>query len=472
MAPITLTRAQFAATPVGSKPGAKYGNYLSFIKARRAGTPAAAAPPAHPAAPVDPFAPTTPGQITSATNRITGMYGTPLTDPQITTAAQAQVDPLIAALTAKVTKQTGDASHAISVNSAALAKALSAIDYGEPYRGAESEQAAVDAALQQSLDGGGSALSADLKSRLGQIDDPTVAAAGDALASRGTALGTTELARGSASLSNLIANAAAAKEYGKKEPGIAGLAGLEGIAGVEKQGTSDIATQTAAILQQLPQIVQSLRAENTNIRGNRASAAEQLYETLTGQNITKATAKAGLVNDQAAAKASAASMPDPTLSRTYGYAVDQYGNAIAGKDGKPKILPGYKLDPATGQVVKTSTAKPPAAAKPLSPAALKSLNSQAHDLYNGVASKVHYDASTKKWIPVPGTGQPPVHWNAAIAQLVASGVTHDQAVKLLTAQGWQPGEGGRPQSAGQKKTNAAVKSGLGLPPDPYAAYGQ
>lgn len=415
-----------------------------------------------PAAPVDPFAPTSPQDINATIARFTKGLPGAITPGQIQTTAQGELSPIVDAITKNIQGQASTASSQIGANSAALAKALAAVDYGAPYAGAKNEQAAVDAALQQSLNGGGASLAGDLRSRLASINDPTVGAAADAVASHGTALGTTELARGTNAMSNLIAQAAAAKEYGAKQPGIVQQSGLQDIAGVNSKATQSIADEAAKIEQLLPGIVQSLRSESQGNQSNRVSVAERLYETLTGQNITKATASAGL-----AGSATKLSLPDPTLSRAYGYAVDSAGNPVG---GKVTPLPGYTVGPG-GSVVKTPKAA--AAAKPLSPSALKNLSGMAHDFYNGVPASHRYNSSTGQWVPVPGTGSAPVTWNAAIAQLVAAGSPPDKAVQLLEAQGWQPGEGGRPQSVGQKKTAAAVKSGLGVPKTagPFAGLG-
>jgi hypothetical protein len=74
-------------------------------------------------------------------------------------------------------------------------------------------------------------------------------------------------------------------------PGFARLAGLQDIAGVNRDATSQISEKTARLLAQLPQVIQALRSERSGLVGNRA----QLLETLLGQNVTRATAKAGLV---------------------------------------------------------------------------------------------------------------------------------------------------------------------------------
>jgi hypothetical protein len=450
-----------AAVPTMVRPATP--GAAAMLAARRANV--AKAPPVS----ADPFAPIPDAQIQQIIGRYTRGLPVPMTGPQIQTSAQGMIDPIIAAVTKDIQGQASTATGNISANAEALAKALGAIDYGAPYKGAESDQAAVDAALQQSLSGGGSDLAAGLKAKLAAIDDPTVAAAGDALASRGTALGTTQLARGSASLSDLIARAAASNEYGLRQPTIARESGLQLIGGVNQKATQSIADEAAKLEEQLPGIVTSLRGESQSASNNRASLAAKLYESLTGQNLSRAVAEAGLGKaqntlalDQSKLNAQTASKPNAALSRAYGYAVDQYGQPVG---GRVRTLPGYTTD-AHGNVIKTG--KGPAAAKPLSGSQLEKINSLAHDLYNGVPPKVQFNTQTQKWMPVPGTGKQAATWPRAIEQLVNEGATAAQAVKILSAQGWQPGEGGRPQSAAQKGTAAAVKSGLGVPRSPFA----
>jgi hypothetical protein len=159
---------------------------------------------------------------------------------------------------------------------------------------------------------------------------------------RGAALGTTELARGSTNIGSLIAQAAAGKEYGLKQPGIARESGLQDIAGVNKTAVSEISDKTAQLLQQLPTIVANLRNSSDSRAQARAAAAAQLYETLTGQNITKATAKAGLANsnfDNGLAYASTFGVDPLTGQPVKGYHVDAHGNVV--KDATPaKVAPG------------------------------------------------------------------------------------------------------------------------------------
>lgn len=86
----------------------------------------------------------------------------------------------------------------------------------------------------------------------------------------------------------------------------------------------------------------------------------------------------------------------------------------------------------------------------------------AKQFYEGVAPDKQYvparydthgvQVSAPHWIPVPGTGKPPVQYASAVAQLVAMGPATaawaKQAVTLANSL-YAPGEGGRPKTAAQ-----------------------
>jgi hypothetical protein len=446
--PRTLSRSQF----LQKKPGGTYSKYLSFINKRR--TPAATGAPAG-GGRVDPLAPMSPAAIDQIVNRFSGMYGAPVDDAHLQADAKAQLDPIIAAITGDINKRASTSTSAIAANAGALAKELGTIDYQAPYRTAKTDQANVDAALRASLAGqGGNGLADDLSKRLAMIDDPAVAATATGLADRGSALGTTELARGSTNLGSLIASAAAAGEYGVKQPGIAKLSGLQDIAGVNKQAVSDISDKTATLLGQIPTIVANLRSSNDAKRANAAQAAAQIYETLTGQNITKATAKAGLVNDAAKVTAETAPSYDATVSRSLGYRADQYGNPI-GKQITP--LPGYHVDAKSGAVTKDVKPAPVSKPKPLSTADRQKALDRIDEYYYGVPPKKQYDSSRHSFVDVPGTGVPAVDYHTAIANLVAGFGYSEQQATMLANTRYKPGEDGRPQSAAQIQAEKKAK---------------
>jgi hypothetical protein len=200
--PVTLSRGQF----LKKKPGGDYSSYLSYVHARRS----AKAPPAA----ADPLGQMSPGQIRSTIDQT---YGQPATDAGITSTGRGMLDPVVAALTSDINSRAKLSSDAIAANSAAAAGELGKIDYGAPYRTGVQEQAAVDAALRDELAGGGASLGNDLKTRLAQIEDPAVAAAAGNVAATGAAAGGTEYARGSASLSDMLAKAAAEKTLGAED---------------------------------------------------------------------------------------------------------------------------------------------------------------------------------------------------------------------------------------------------------------
>jgi hypothetical protein len=409
-----------------AKPSAGPGttSYAKLVQLRKAG-------------PTDPLAQTPTADINATVNNA---YGRPLTDPQISARANDELGPILEAAAAAITGQAGRASSAITLNSGQLAKDLAAENFGSHYDTAKQEQAAVDASLQQSLgDRGGTGLAQDLSTRLGQIEDPAVAALAGSTASRGAAIGTNELAHGSANLSNLIAEAAAAKTYGAKQPGIARFAGLQDLAGVQTHALDDIANSKTSILDKLPDVVNTLRSSNDSLRGSRA----QLYATLTGQNISKAVAEAGLgkAADSAIAKittdSAKAARPDPSLSRAVGYQVDSNGNPIG---GTVTPLPGYTIDAKTGNVVK---APKTGTAKPLSGADRRALQSDLTTWTVGDQAKQHYDAA-KGWIPVPGTGSKPLPYAQVVQNLITGyGMSEQQAEKLVNTK-YQPGQYGRP----------------------------
>lgn len=406
----------------------------------------------------DPFAPTSQNDIQSTVNKYSGMYGTPQTDPQIQASAQAALDPIIAAITKTINDRASSSARSITGNANSLAASLGAIDYGAPYAGATHDQAAVNAALQQSLSGAGNDLAQGLTSRLGVIDDPTVAAAGGAVSGYGGAAGTTQLAGGSANIGQLLAEAAAAKTYGLKQPGLAKMQGLQDVAGVNQQAVNDIGTGTTSILGQLPNLVQAMRSSNQGIRDNRAQSAAQIFETLTGQNVTKSGLSAGLQKTYDAANAAAAPMPDPSLSNSLHYLVDQYGNPIPGPDGKPQ-----------------PTGPQPAGSKPkaLTVTDRKKLVADLDTSYYGVPPKQQYDSKTSTWIDVPNTGTPALDYNAAVQNLMDSyGLSKQDAMKYAN-QRYKPGEDGRPKSGAQKKTAKAVATGVGVPKTtgPFAGVG-
>lgn len=418
MAPITLSKQAFLT----KKPGGDYSKYLSYVNNARSKKLGAQK--------TDPFAPMSPQDISSVIDKFTGMYGTPLSDKDIESRAHGQIDPIIAAITKSATDRANSSSTALRGLSDSYAKELGGINFGAPYSTAMGEQAAVDAALNDVQKTGGSDLASQLRSRLGAIgSDPAVAQAASGLEQQGADQGATQVAYGSNALSELIRDKASASSYGQKLPGIARLAGLQDIAGVEASARNQINEGTQSALSQLPAIVQALRSSNDNLRGNRASAAANLYTTLTGQNVTKATAKAGLDNQ--------AFDNNLAYAGTYGYDPNT---------GQPAA--GYKYD-NNGNIVpipKPSTVKP----KPTGDAALttddrrnllKDLN-----VWTGgsPARRVKSKDSPSGFVKVPGTGSKPLPWEEVVNNLMTSYNLSRKEAEKYASKKYKPGQHGRP----------------------------
>jgi hypothetical protein len=431
--PITLNRQQFLATAAGQKPGSSYGNYLAYIAKARRGSPGGDVVNA---APADPY------------SSIIASLQKPMTSAQITTQANAQISPLVAAATKQIQGETAAATHAIGGFSADAASKLAAMNFAEPYQQAEGGQAAVDAALRASLANAGSADADQLSQRLAVINDPTVAQAASAVGANGAANGNTQLAQGSAALSNLLANAAAAGSYGQKLPGIAQLAGLQQIAGAQQQGQSNLATQTTQLESQLPSIIQGLESQNdtraqnlTAARENQIARQDAINATAAKNATTVQTAdiKAQTAKEAAAAKAAQTSFENQLkFAKTYGY------DPVTGA-----TLPGYSRD-ASGTVVKST--KPAAAKGQLTDNEAAKLAQQWHDGKPTSVTREVIDPKTGKAKVNQTTGKPvtetttattsSLKYGQAYAMLRTFGKTDQQARALLNTV-YAKGDSGR-----------------------------
>ena len=182
--------------------------------------------------------------------------------------AQAQLAPVIGAITKQAMRRARLSEKAISGFTNSYANQLGQINAASPYQAAIGQQASVDSALQQSLAGAGTDLASQLAARLAALGGSSGQAAVDqtagGLASRGAANGTTRLASGSSSLSQLLANQADAGSYSKKLPGLAKLSGLQGIKDAEAQARSTIDAGTVQAEQQLPSIIHEMQALKQN----------------------------------------------------------------------------------------------------------------------------------------------------------------------------------------------------------------
>jgi hypothetical protein len=227
------------------------------------------------------------------------------------------------------------------------------------YGNAQTGQAAVDAALAQTLSGAGNAGQAELAGKLAKIDaDP-----GTAARINGAAAGATQGAasaaagRGAASLSDLISRGAAAGDYGAKLPGVAGLYGLQATKSAQAQGTTDTANAVSQVEQQLPTIVNQIRTNRQQQSANettRALAATQALGKAPAWaakilGVAPGTPSAAVRTATARATAAAGKV-DATLSKAYGVQTNSQGEAITGKDGKPIPYPTGVKDPAAPKV--------------------------------------------------------------------------------------------------------------------------
>lgn len=359
--PITLSKAQFLATPVGKKQGSSYDSYLSYIAKARQGAGSTTAPAA------DPY-----------TSIIAGLQQ-PYTPAQIQTQAQGQISPLVAAITKQIQGQTAAATNAITGYSQDAANKLRAINFGAPYAQAETGQAAVDDALRQSLSGAGTTDAAALSQRLAVLNDPSVAAAATGLTANGAANANTQLAQGSASLGNLLANAAAAKNYGQQLPGISNLAGLQQIAAAQQQGVSQIGTQTQQLESQLPSIIQGLQSQNDS-RAQAITAARE--NQVARQDAISSTAasnasKVSVAQIAAQTKATEDEVKQAQSDRTYAlqFAKTYHVNPVTGQP-----LAGYMVN-AKGQIVKQTSAPKP-----------KTLTTAQASNYRGLAQTIAENA--------------------------------------------------------------------------------
>lgn len=252
--------------------------------------------PLHPAAApaaANPFALLTPAQIQQQVAARTAGLPPVLTEQQLAARAQGEVDPLIAAISARINARAQAGAGAISGYTKQLASDLGqyAPQAANIYGQAQQAQAGTDAALSQMLSGQGNDLAANLSAKLGAAGMPQTVidkTTGDAktvgTGSAGALYGT-----GSAALSNLISQGASAQDYASKLPGIAGLGGLQSMRALEQQSQSQLADQSAQVEQQLPTILSSLRTGNQQAQADRATTANSIWDSLMGRNERIAT---------------------------------------------------------------------------------------------------------------------------------------------------------------------------------------
>lgn len=474
--PRTLTRQQYLATPVGKR-DQNFQGYLQYIAKARARTLGAAQ--------TDPLGQTQPGVIAATIKQIVGRLPAPLTNTQISTQAQGMLDPVVQRITSGIQAQGQNAANTIGGYTRQLSADLAAsapAGVNAAYNPAEQATAAANAALADRVTGAGTDASNALASRLASINDPTVAATTGTVAQNATGAGNAAYATGNASLEQMLTNHATATDYANKLPGIVDLGGVQQAGQAQGALNKQLGDSLTQVESQLPGIVQALRSSSDTNATNRAQLASDLYQALTGQNITKATAKAGLTLDTAKAVAGAASAPDATLSKTYGYKVDQYGNAIPDANGNIQPLPGYKVG-NNGTVVPPPKGGGKTGAKPPSATQTAALIQKWHD---GTPTKSQVEDAnpdsngnpvyhTKT---VPGKGVP---FQQALQRLITMGYDNKTAREKLqgyykrgdNGRGWLTNEEQGALAKAKVTPRAYTNSGVGyLRPDQAAALKQ
>lgn len=405
------------------------GQMLSNAAARRGPAP----PPRKPAGPLLPDRPPA-----DPYDSIIARLPQPMTSAQIGKQAQGEISPLLAALAGTVNKQAQSAQHAISGYSQDAASKLAGIDYGAPYRQAESGQAAIDAALQQSLTGAGSSDAAALSQRLGVINDPSVAAAAGGLASSGAAAGTTALASGSANLGSLLANAAAADSYGQKLPGLTRLAAEQQIAQAGAQAQQTIATDAAQLEQQLPGIISSLQSRSdsnaTNIATARQNQLKRTDELAAGGAKAALTEQGNQIKVQTVNANNATRLQIAQMNANGRLTGQQLAQARSDRSYRLQFTKTNGYDPVNGriapgfakgkggQVVKVGTAKTPAAAKGLTASQVQK--------YRGLAATIA-DQGYTGFTDAKGVAHPKLTRDQAIEEAQKEGIPDKIALQYI-----------------------------------------
>jgi hypothetical protein len=353
----------------------------------------------------------TPQQINAQALRFRNTLPAPLTNQQITSRAQAALDPAIAKVTAAINSRVASQQQAVQgyTNRIAEQLAADAPGLGAPYQQAAQGVAAVNTSLADRLTNEGRQSGEDLTSRLAALNAPgAVGEAAQTLQREGAGAGNALYASGGADIKELLANAASAQSYGMKQPGIAKLGGIQQAGLVGRQGLTDIADKTAELEGQLPTILQNLRSMSEDRSQNRASMQDRIWEylnsqgvagkaaadkartdlwtTLTGQSITQQATNFGYT-DKAATNAAEAGKPilrnfgnggvmaidpvtlkktivqqptaasvkspkiDKDLSAAYKVLVDENGNKVVGTNGQPIPFTPY-VKPGAGTKAK------------------------------------------------------------------------------------------------------------------------
>lgn len=354
-APVKTNARGFVASPIGGlKGGAVASPKVAPVKVTVHpngkivvhSTPAAA-----PASPVSAAASAAPAQTATpvkakpvVTRQATAT--TPAAPVQtVEQQAHALLDPVVQSSTDAINTRIAAQQAAINSSAQTLADLMGkyAPASKAAYGGAEVGQAAVDSALGGTLSGQGQAGQDALAAQLAKINaDPGTTARLEGTAAANTTGATGALAaRGSSSLSNLIAQNTSAQDYGSKLPGVAGMYGLQSTKAAQTQGTTDIANATAALEAKYPDLVNQIKTTNNQQKQLAFENKLAGYKNTVAQtNATTAQTKASNAAAAATAKQTrAAGKVDLPLSKTYGILVNANAEPIL-RGGKTVPVPG------------------------------------------------------------------------------------------------------------------------------------
>jgi hypothetical protein len=427
MPPVTLNQQQFQKL----RPNGNYQSYLQFVANRR-GVPASSLTPGGGGGSSPKSGAADPA------NALAALAGyTPLTSAQIEQQAQSEISPIIAAVTGQAKQQAAQQASQIGGLTKDYANELSQMNFGSPYQSGEGQQAAVDAALQQSLTGQGTDLAGGLAERLkalqGSSGAPAVQQAADALSSQGRSIGNTQVASGSAALGNLIANQAAATDFGQKLPAVARLSGLQALgqsAAAQQKAVNDATLQAES---QLPSIVQNLTANQQRAVAN-AVAAEQRQQSLADSNHWK-----GIAAQQGQERVGISATNAETSATNAGTSQARLG-FDAKKFAQQTLRQNrdYQLALTRVGVSKQSLQ-------------LRTLQ-QEYKFQNGGLdqaqvtrySSVAQGLASQAFASQDKTTKQPVTYQEALPQILQKGVPLSIAEKELTAAGFKPGVRGTP----------------------------
>lgn len=317
----------------------------------------------------------TPAQVANRIAGYTAGLPKPLTDQQISARAQALLDPLVKQTTDRINASTKAGAGAISGYASKYADALAG--YGDSakaiYGGAEQSQAAADAAESGALRTGGSQLADQLAGKIGQISSaPNVMQAGTApVVGNAAGAANATLGSGSAALSALIAQGAAAQEYAGKLPGIARAQGASDIRDLSLASQKTLADQIGELEKQTPGLIESLRSQSDQRASNIASTRNQAAQYYDTQNrdtakFLKAEQDAGInattkanaavttakIKANTAAQAALAKQSNTDFNQRIAFAKAYGYDPVTNQ-----TLPGFTRN-AKGDVVKVSTSNP------------------------------------------------------------------------------------------------------------------